>query len=159
MKKILLLSLGVILISCEKNTSLDLDINIPNNTNDFLDSVYVYDFKMTGRTYQDSNGYYHLSLIEGENQTTHRFGAYVTNIDKWGLPTQVFWECENEWVFQGFPVPIVNGSSYADPNLDSVYSMMAPIWDMVGDTALIKGQAWFEEGDIILKDSINIIFE
>jgi len=37
--------------------------------------------------------------------------------------------------------------------------MMAPIFEMQNDTVVIYGQAWFEEGDIILKDSINIIFE
>ena len=47
-----------------------------------------YDFKMTGRCPQDINGYYHLSLIPSENvQTTHRFGAYVTNTDIFNLPT------------------------------------------------------------------------
>ena len=56
-------------------------------------------------------------------------------------------------------VPIVNGTSYADPNVDSVFCMMAPVWEMKGDTVCIYGQAWFEEGDIILYDNINVIFE
>ena len=56
-------------------------------------------------------------------------------------------------------VPIVNGISHADPLVDSAYCMMAPIGSMVGDTVTIYGQAWFEEGDIILNDSINVIFE
>jgi len=30
---------------------------------------------------------------------------------------------------------------------------------MIGDTVTIYGQAWFEEGDIVLYDSINVIFE
>jgi hypothetical protein len=34
---------------------------------------------------------------------------------------------------------------------------MAPVFSMQGDTITIYGQAWFEEGDIILKDSINVI--
>ena len=41
--------------------------------------------------------------------------------------------------------------------VDSAYCMMAPIGAMIGDTVTIYGQAWFEEGDIILKDSINVI--
>ena len=56
-------------------------------------------------------------------------------------------------------VPIVNGTSYADPMMDSIYCMMAPIGAMIGDTVTIYGQAWFEEGDIKLEDSFNIIFE
>ena len=154
-----LLIAGAILSSCEKTNPLDLDITYPSNNSTFLDSTYLYEFEMTGRTYQDSNGYYHLNLIEGENQTLHRFGAYVTNIDKWNLPTQVIWSCEAYWEFNGNTVPIVNGTSYADPNVDSVFCMMAPIFEMQGDTVLIQGQAWFEEGDIILYDEFNIIFE
>jgi len=154
-----LLIAGVILNSCEKSNPLDLDITYPSNNSTFLDSTYLYEFEMTGRTYQDPNGYYHLSLIEGENQTLHRFGAYVTNIDKWNLPTQVIWSCETYWEFNGNTVSIVNGTSYADPNVDSVFCMMAPIFEMQGDTVSIQGQAWFEEGDIIKYDSFNIIFE
>ena len=163
-KKItLLLILGVIFASCEKSSPLDdytevygealTDTTTNNSTN------IAYNFDMAGRCYQDPNGYYHLGLIEGENQTLHRFGAYVTNIDKWNLPTQVIWSCEAYWEFNGNTVPIVNGTSYADPNVDSVFCMMAPIFEMQGDTVLIQGQAWFEEGDIIKYDSFNIIFE
>ena len=56
-------------------------------------------------------------------------------------------------------VPIVNGTSNADPQFDSIYCMMAPVWEMRGDTVTIYGQACFEECDIILEDSFNIIFE
>ena len=55
-------------------------------------------------------------------------------------------------------VPIVNSTSYADPVIDSVFCMMAPIGAMVGDTVTIYGKAYFEEGDIKLEDSINVIF-
>jgi len=118
-----------------------------------------YKFDMVGRCPQDDNGYYHLKLIQGNSQTLHRFGAYVTNTDKWDLPTQVFWRCENTWTFQGIPVYIVNGTSYADPAVDSVFCMMGPVYEMKGDTVTIHGEAWFEEGDIIKNDSFNIIFE
>ena len=30
-------------------------------------------------------------------QTLHRFGAYVTNVDKYNLPTQVSWRCDAFW--------------------------------------------------------------
>ena len=41
-----------------------------------------YKFEMTGRCAQDANGYYRLPLIPSDfAQTTHRFGAYVTNKD------------------------------------------------------------------------------
>ena len=56
-------------------------------------------------------------------------------------------------------VPIVNGTSFADPIIDSVYCIMAPVGGMIGDTVTISGKAIFEEGDIILYDSFQMIFE
>ena len=161
MKKLLLLVIvGVGLTSCTKD-EFELESN--------------YQFKMTGRTTQDINGYYHLKINPTENQQSlHRFGAYVTNFDKLGLPTQVIWRCDAFWYtpdtlgytyieignvptgespwswenfavtgYEGMTVPIVNGTSHADPAVDSVF----------------YGQAWFEEGDVVLYDSINVIFE
>jgi len=163
MKKVLILSLGVILISCEKNSPFDDLVDVYEealtDTTTTITQNINYKFDMDGRCQQDNNGYYHLSLIEGENQTLHRFGAYTTNTDIYGLPTQVIWLCNAYWEYNGNTVPIVNGTSYADPNVDSVFCMMAPVFEMQNDTITIYGQAWFEEGDVILKDSINIIFK
>jgi|TARA_R110000744_G_scaffold55441_1_gene117208 hypothetical protein len=141
MKKLLyLMVIGGMFTSCEKE--------------DFELFEGDYDFKMTGRCPQDVNGYYHLPLIPSENvQTTHRFGAYVTNTDIFNLPTEIIWNCS------GGVIPIINTHSYADPSVDSVYCMMAPMGFMKGDTINIQGQAWFEEGDVIKTDNINIILE
>ena len=160
MKKLLyLMVIGVVFTSCQKE-----EFEIPTN----------YQFEMTGRCQQDINGYYHLPLIPQEDkQTLHRFGAYVTNVDKWDIPTKIIWRSDAFWYLQdtiGYTYieignvptgesPIVNGTSNADPQVDSAFCMMAPIGAMVGDTVTIYGQAWFEEGDIILEDSFNIIFE
>jgi len=176
MKKILIILItGAMLASCEKEFEIDRN----------------YQFEMTGRTNQDINGYYHLSLNPQEDkQTLHRFGAYVTNVDAYNLPTQVIWACdafwytpdtlghtyieignvptgESPWSWENFAItgyggmciPIVNGTSYADPVVDSVFCMMAPVGAMIGDTVTIYGQAWFEEGDIVVYDKFNIIFE
>ena len=164
--KNLMVLLGLILVftSCEKSNPLDDYEEVYGNTLDSLNITSTipnidYEFKMNGRCDQDNNGYYLLPLIEGENQTLHRFGAYITNTDIYGLPSQVIWSCEAYWIYNGNTVPIVNGTSFADPNVDSVFCMMAPIFDMQNDTVTIYGQAWFEEGDIRLEDSINVIFE
>ena len=167
---------GVVFTSCQKE-----EFEIETN----------YQFKMTGRTSQDVNGYYHLPLNPQEDkQTLHRFGAYVTSVDKWDLPTQIIWACDAFWYtpdtlghtyieignvptgespyswenfavtgYGGMTVPIVNGISYADSQVDSAFCMMAPIGAMVGDTVTIYGEAWFEEGDITKTDKIKIIFE
>tara|TARA_R110002167_G_scaffold148269_1_gene341181 strand:- start:1058 stop:1618 length:561 start_codon:yes stop_codon:yes gene_type:complete len=177
MKKLLyLIFIGTMFVSCEKN-------EFERETN--------YQFEMTGRTSQDINGYYHLSLNPQEGkQTLHRFGAYVTNVDVYNLPTQVIWRCdafwytpdtlghtyieignvptgESPWSWENFAitgyggmcVPIVNGTSYADPVVDSAFCVMAPIGAMIGDTVTLYGKAYFEEGDVIKESSFNIIFE
>jgi hypothetical protein len=165
MNKLIVLVISlVIFTSCEKSNPLDDYNEVYGNTIDSLNITPTipfidYKFNMVGRCPQDGNGYYHLKLNEGTNQTLHRFGAHTTNIDIYGLPTRVIWSCDAYWEYNGNTVPIVNGTSHADPNVDSVFCMMAPIFEMQNDTVVIYGQAWFEEGDIILKDSINIIFE
>ena len=186
-----LLIIGVMFTSCEKSSPLDLDITYPPNPSNPSDSIINYEFEMVGRCYQDPNGYYHLSLDTTPlQQTLHRFGAYITNTDVWGLPTQVIWRSDAFWYlqdtigytyieignvptgespwswenfavtgFEGMTVPIVNGTSHADPNVDSVFCMMAPVAEMIGDTVTIYGRAIFEEGDIKIEDSFNIIFK
>ena len=68
----MLLSLGVIFTSCEKTSPLDDYIETYEAA--YADTTHAtianidYEFNMVGRCYQDNNGYYHLPLIEGENQ-------------------------------------------------------------------------------------------
>ena len=176
-KLLLLLVVGTILVSCQKE-----EFEIPPTD---------YEFEMVGRTPQDGNGYYHLAINPTEGQQTlHRFGAHITNVDRLGLPAQVTWICDAFWYtpdtlghtyieignvptgespwswenfavtgYGGMTVPIVNGTSFSDPNVDSVFCMMAPVGAMIGDTVTIYGKARFEEGDIKLYDNINVIFE
>ena len=148
MKK-LLLALGVVvsLTSCTKD-EFELDTPPLN-----------YQFEMNGRTTQDINGYYHVTVdTTSTQQTLHRFGAYITNTDIYGSPSQVIWSCETYWEFDNYTVPIINSTSFSDPNVDSVFCMMAPIGSMVGDTVTIYGKALFEEGNITLEDNIKVIF-
>jgi len=151
MKHILILLITLTLMSCD-------------DTDYFEFPEVEYKFNIDGRTYSDNNGYYHLSIDPSENQQTlHRFGAEITNIDKYGLPSQVIWHCDDFWSVEFFNstanIPIINEMSYADPLLDSIFCIMAPIGSMIGDTIEIKGIAYFEEGDISLQDSFHIIFE
>ena len=151
----IILGLLIIFTSCEKSSPLDDYIDTyetlyNDTTNEHTVDNINYQFNMVGRCQQDNNGYYQLIVNPGPDQTLHRFGAYITNTDIYGLPSQVIWSCNT---------PIVNGTSFADPNVDSVFCMMTPDFSMQHDTVTIYGRAWFEEGDIILTDSINVIFE
>ena len=56
-------------------------------------------------------------------------------------------------------VPIVNGHSWSDVIVDSAFCIVAPVWEMRGDTVEIYGMAWFEEGEYVLYDSFEMIFD
>ena len=58
-----------------------------NRTDTITGENITYEFRMDGMCNQDNNDYNHLTLTGSEEypQTTHKFGAYVTNIDFWGL--------------------------------------------------------------------------
>ena len=107
MKKILIVLItGAMFTSCEKEFEIDRN----------------YQFEMTGRCQQDNNGYYHLPLIPQEDkQTLHRFGAYITNVDAYNLPTQVIWSCDAFWY-----TPDTLGHTYIEvgnvPTGESVWS-------------------------------------
>ena len=87
MKKLLyFLVLGVTFTSCQKG---EFEIETPPTN---------YEFEMVGRTNQDVNGYYRVAINPMENQQTlHRFGAYITNVDAYNLPSQVIWRCDAFW--------------------------------------------------------------
>ena len=110
MKQFFFLIFLSILISCED----DLDFEL-NDGYYFTYPEVDYNFKIDGRTFMDQNGYYHLQIDPTETQQTlHRFGAYVTRVDKYGLPTQVIWNCDDYWEYDLFNipmnVPVINGT-------------------------------------------------
>ena len=85
-----------------------------------------------------------------------------TYIEIGNVPTgESPWSWENFAVtgYGGMTVPIVNGHSWSDPLIDSAFCIVAPVWEMRGDTVGIFGQAWFEEGDYVIYDSFEIIFD
>ena len=73
MKKLTIIIFWILVLSlftsCTKD-EFELDIQ---------ETPHTYQFDMVGRSYQDNNGYYHVTLDTIQNkQTLHRFGAYIT---------------------------------------------------------------------------------
>ena len=85
----------------------------------------------------DANGYFHMELSSGSNQTLTRLVAYTNNPNI----QKVMWESDTYWVFQGEDVPVVNSASYSDEYSGEAYTMFAPIYDMLGDT--LKVYSWY----------------
>ena len=130
---------------------------------------FVLDARMT----VDGNGYYHLTLDTTKWQTPHRLSGHVyrdgqpKNVLKFGWGSNHYWIIGDDfgyfiantglndngtyvgydttyvdW-FDGYKVPIVNGSSYS--NMDGeVNTMLAPTRNMRGDTATIF-YGWYDD--------------
>ena len=171
---LLLLSLGACLASCTKdefedihNYEFEMVGRAPQDVNGYYHITLDPDsLKQTlhrfgaSVTKEDKLGLPTRIIWRSETFWYLQDTIGYTYIEIGNVPTgESPWSWENFAVsgFEGMTVPIVNGTSYADQNVDSAFCMMAPIGSMIGDTVKIHGQAWFEEGDIVLYDEIEFI--
>jgi len=104
----------------------------------------------------DGNGYFHMELSSGSNQTLTRLVAYTNNPNI----QKVMWEADTYWIFQGEEVPVVNSASYSDEYTGEAYTMFAPIYDMLGDT--LRVYSWYYDdynGDKYYMDYIEVVLD
>ena len=176
MKKVLyLVVIGAMFASCEKEFEIDRNYHfeMTGRTNQDINGYYHLPINPTEdkQTLHRFGAY--ITGIDALNlppEVIWSCDAFwylqdtlgYTYIEIGNVPTgESPWSWENFAVtgYGGMTVPIVNGTSFSDPNVDSVFCMMAPIGAMVGDTVTIYGQAIFEEGEVLLEDNIKVIFE
>lgn len=121
------------------------------SNDELYDDVLIPTIELDGRLPMDSNGYYHLTLNQATNQTTHRITGRVLNTTE---PTKVSWKSNLSWEYQGENVPTVNGASYVS-DVGEVNTMIAPIRTMVGDTLRVEAtvREW------LITKQINIVLE
>ena len=113
-----LLTLGLLLLNCDVS-------------NVIFDEV---DLVLDGRTFQDTNGYYHIQLDSTTNQTIHRIDGQLFNQQ---YMTKIDWNSNLSWEFNGELVPTVNSTSYTN-KLGEVSVVIAPIYSMKGDTLIVN---------------------
>ena len=104
----------------------------------------------------DNNGYFHMELSSGSNQTLTRLVAYTNNPNI----QKVMWESNAYWIFQGEEVPVVNSASYSDEYTGEAYTMFAPIYDMLGDT--LRVYSWYYDdynGNKYYVDYIEVVLD
>ena len=104
----------------------------------------------------DGNGYFHMELSSGSNQTLTRLVAHTNNPNI----QKVMWEADTYWIFQGEEVPVVNSASYSDEYTGEAYTMFAPIYDMLGDT--LRVYSWYYDdynGDRYYTDYIEVVLD
>ena len=131
------------------------------------------EFELDTKMEMDSNGYYHLTLDTTKWQTPHRISGHVyrdgesVNVLKFGWSSSHYWIIGDDfgyfvtntgltdngtyvgsdttfvdW-FEGYEVPIINGSSYSRMD-GEVNTMLAPTRNMKGDTATIY-YGWYDD--------------
>ena len=113
-----LLTLGLLLLNCD----------VSNVAFDEVDLV------LDGRTFQDTNGYYHIELDSTTNQTIHRIDGQLFNQQ---YMTKIDWNSNLSWEFNGELVPTVNSTSYTN-KFGEVSVVIAPIYSMKGDTLIVN---------------------
>jgi len=113
-----LLTLGLLLLNCD----------VSNVVFDEVDLV------LDGRTFQDTNGYYHIQLDSTTNQTIHRIDGQLFNQQ---YMTKIDWNSNLFWEFNGELVPTINSTSYTN-KFGEVSVVIAPIYSMKGDTLIVN---------------------
>ena len=113
-----LFTLGLLLLNCD----------VSNVVFDEVDLV------LDGRTFQDTNGYYHIQLDSTTNQTIHRIDGQLFNQQ---YMTKIDWNSNLSWEFNGELVPTVNSTSYTN-KFGEVSVVIAPIYSMKGDTLIVN---------------------
>ena len=85
----------------------------------------------------DKNGFVHINANPNVFQTLHRISGHLYRNGKPMNVIKMGWESETNWIYEGYEIPIVNSSSYSRTD-GEVNTMMAVIYDMVGDTIQIN---------------------
>lgn len=169
MKKLWLL---VFLIGCSESLITEINPEYQLELNSRLDKV---------------DGYYQLQLTDANHQTIHRISGTLLEDNREPYPPKkVTWESSHYWTIEegmmfvirrvidyrgqwvnvdtltidnyvGQTVPTVNKVSYTGTD-GEINTMIAPIWDMLGDTMTVvcqfynSGNPIREQLDIILVD-------
>jgi len=109
------------------------------------------EFELDTRMSIDGNGYYHLpmNILKFGWGSNHYwiigddFGYFVANTGLTDNGTYIGYDTTYVDWFEGYTVPIVNGSSYSNES-GEVNTMMAPTRNMRGDTATIF-YGWYDD--------------
>jgi len=101
----------------------------------------------------DENGYYHIELLEGYNQT---FSTLDANTGSTFLIQKVYWGSDKGIMYGGEPVSCVNPASYTD---NGVAHTVLSVWKvMVTDTITVYA-GYYDDCHVEHMDSIKVIVD
>jgi len=94
------------------------DIQDPISSNDICESDCFLDIEAPSLQ-MDENGYYHIELLEGYNQT---FSTLDANTGSTFLIQKVYWGSDKGIMYGGEPVSCVNPASYTDNGAEFLWN-------------------------------------
>mgnify|MGYP003124847957 CR=1 FL=1 len=157
-------------------------------SNPFESSVTPIEFEIDSGMTVDDNGYHHMTIDRSRWQTLHRISGVVTrdditvNVVKFNWGSNLYWTIGDTlgyvianngltddlvyvgydttyitW-FTGFEVPIINSASYSNED-GEVSTMIAPVRNMIGDTATIFLHYFDSYYGTEYEDSLYVVFD
>lgn len=180
-----LLIVILFLTSCEKEEIIPIqDVTDVVDTSSLTSKEESkIDIELDGRLPIDTNGYYHLKLVENTNQTIHRVSGKVygntravkidwnSNLYWWLLQGQVVANITKTYInyftgeltYVNLPpltnwrdvlVPTINPTCYSDKD-NEINTVIAPIYKMKGDTLIVTARLTETE----IRKQIKIVLE
>ena len=136
--------ISILIVSCDNQKS------IVGTDND----IEVYYLNLTSYLEKDGNGFYHMNLLDGYNQTfttlTAETGSNV-NIQK------VYWAANKQIYVNGYWVDLVNNSSYTDES-GQAHTVFSGWSEFIQDTITVFA-GYDDEFENNYLDSLKIIVE
>lgn len=145
-----ILILLVLLVGCSDYQYNVLGLNTEEE--ELSSIIFVLDNEV------DENGFLHIPTNPSVYQTLYRIKGYVyrdgesVNVVKFG------WWSEYHWDYDGFLIPIVNGSSYSRED-GEVNTMVGVVPSMIGDTIVIHYGYYDEWKSETTYGEINVIID
>ena len=102
----------------------------------------------------DANGYYHIEVLDGYNQTFTTLQANTGSFDEY---QRLQWISNKEVLVDGYWVQAVNGWSYTDEE-GLAYTVLSAWQILVGDTITVY-TGYFDQCDMHYLDSLKVVVE
>ena len=100
----------------------------------------IYNFELNLGLEQDSNGYYHLPMIQEGEYSTQSFYTLKVETNNYYNPQMVYWICDTYYEFEhmGFEqqAEILNENSYTNSD-GTATTILGPHMEQVGDTVSV----------------------
>ena len=106
----------------------------------------------------DENGYVHIITNPNVFQSLFRLSGQLQRDNNNVAMVKFGWYSQTYWLYDGFEVPIVNGSSYSNDD-GEVNTMMGVLQSMVGDTITVYYSYYDDWKSEETNEAIDVIID